>query len=280
MLYHFAAFFQEHIEQRQENINTATTEAPTPPPELLFHVGPIAITNTLLTAWLVIIILVLFAWLSLRNMKSLPSGVQNFWEYVIELWVGVSTNTMGERRGRRFLPLVATAFLFILFSNWIGTLPISYITVVNEEGHQVPLFRSANSDLNNTAALAIFMIVIAEFFELRSLGGLGYLKGLIIPNPMRWMEIFTRPLSLSFRLFGNIFAGEVLLATMIAVAPFVLFVFIGLELFVGLIQALIFSMLSLVFLSIATVHEEAHEPHDAHESVESKIAAETHGQPF
>ena len=75
---------------------------------------------------------------------------------------------------------------------------------------------------------------------------------------MRWIEIFTRPLSLSFRLFGNIFAGEVLLATMLVVAPYVLFVFIGLELFVGLIQALIFAMLSLVFLSIATVHEEVH----------------------
>ena len=78
---------------------------------------------------------------------------------------------------------------------------------------------------------------------------------------MRWLEIFTRPLSLSFRLFGNIFAGEVLLATMLAVAPYVMFVFIGLELFVGLIQALIFSMLSLVFLSIATVHEERTNEH-------------------
>ncbi len=97
---------------------------------------------------------------------------------------------------------------------------------------------------------------------------------------MRWLEIFTRPLSLSFRLFGNIFAGEVLLATMLTVAPFVMFVFIGLELFVGLIQALIFSMLSLVFLSIATVHEEAHQPHGAHDSIEGEMAAETHGQPF
>jgi len=281
MLYQIVGFFaQEHVQERSENIAEATSQAPQPPPELLFHVGPLAITNTLLTAWVVIIILVLFAWLSTRKMKLLPSGLQNFWELVIELWVGVTNNTMGPRRGRRFLPLVATVFLFILFSNWFGTLPISYFTVVNEEGHTVPLLRSANSDLNITAAMAIFMIVLAEFFELRSLGGLGYIKGLVIPNPMRWMEIFTRPLSLSFRLFGNIFAGEVLLATMIAVAPFVLFVFIGLELFVGLIQALIFSMLSLVFLSIATVHEEAHEHHEAHASIESEIAAETHGQPF
>jgi F-type H+-transporting ATPase subunit a len=97
---------------------------------------------------------------------------------------------------------------------------------------------------------------------------------------LRWLEIFTRPLSLAFRLFGNNFAGEVLLATMLTVAPFVMFVFLGLELFVGLIQALIFSMLSLVFLSIATVHEEAHNGnHDVHESLESEIAATSHGQP-
>src|SRR5207248_9225491 len=126
----------------------------------------------------------------------------------------------------------------------------------------------------------IMMILIAEFFELKTLGLLGYLKGLLIPNPMRWLEIVTRPLSLSFRLFGNIFAGEVLLATMLSVAPYVLFAFIALELFVGLIQALIFSMLSLVFLSIATVHEDAHEQHAEHESMESELAAASHGQPF
>jgi F-type H+-transporting ATPase subunit a len=149
--------------------------------------------------------------------------------------------------------------------------------VHNEEGHVVPLLRSSDSDLNVTASMAIMMILIAEFFELRSLGLFGYLKGLFLPNPLRWLEIFTRPLSLAFRLFGNIFAGEVLLATMLTVAPFVLFVFIALELFVGVIQALIFSMLSLVFLSIATVHEEAH-GHDEH-SLESEMAAASHGQP-
>jgi F-type H+-transporting ATPase subunit a len=276
MLYDLAGFFaQEHAQQAAE----AATEAPQPPPELLFHIGPMPVTNTLLTAWVVIIIIVLFAYFSTRTMRLLPSGAQNFWELIIELWVGVTNNTMGPRRGRRFMPLVATAFLFIVFSNWFGTLPISYLTVVNEEGHTVPLLRSANSDLNITAAMAIMVIVIAEFFELKSLGGFGYIKGLVIPNPMRWMEIFTRPLSLSFRLFGNIFAGEVLLATMLVVAPFVMFIFIGLELFVGLIQALIFSMLSLVFLSIATVHEEVHEHHDVHESLESEMAAASRGQP-
>ena len=267
----------------QTGAEATSPAAPSPPAEVLFHIFGLSylpVTNAILTAWVVIAILVLFAYFSTRNMKLIPSGAQNFWELIVELWVGVSEQTMGRRRARRFMPLVATAFLFILFSNWFGTLPIGYLTITDAEGHAVPIFRSANSDLNVTAAMAVFMIVLAEFFELKSLGLLGYIKGLVIPNPMRWLEIFTRPLSLSFRLFGNIFAGEVLLATMLTVAPFVLFVFIALELFVGLIQALIFSMLSLVFLSIATVHEDAHEQHGAHESLEDDLAAASHGQPF
>jgi F-type H+-transporting ATPase subunit a len=271
-------FAQEQVQERIAE-RAANTEAPSPPPEMLFAIGPLDVTNTILTSWIVIIILVLFAYFSTRKMEVMPRGLQNFWELIIELWVGVSENTMGRRRGRRFLPLVATAFLFILFSNWFGTLPISYVTIVNPEGHEVPILRSVNSDLNQTAAMAILMIVLAEFFELRSLNLGGYLKGLVIPNPMRWMEIFTRPLSLSFRLFGNIFAGEVLLATMLVVAPYVMFIFIGLELFVGLIQALIFSMLSLVFLSIATVHEEVHGHPDDY-STEGETAAVTHGEPI
>jgi F-type H+-transporting ATPase subunit a len=284
MLQSIGAFFAQatapHGQEAAHHAAESASETPQPPAELLFHIVGIPVTNSILTAWIVIAILVLFAYFSTRNMRSNPTGAQNFWELIIELWVGISEQTMGRRRGRRFMPLVVTAFLFILFSNWFGTLPIGYFTVINGEGIKVPIFRSSDSDLNVTAAMAIMMIALAEFFELKSLGLLGYIKGLFLPNPMRWLEIFTRPLSLSFRLFGNIFAGEVLLATMLTVAPFVMFVFIGLELFVGLIQALIFSMLSLVFLSIATVHEEAHQQHSAHDSMASEMAAATHGQPF
>jgi F-type H+-transporting ATPase subunit a len=257
----------------------ASSSSPQPPAEVLFSIFGLNVTNSIFTAWVVIAILVLFCYFSTRNMKTIPSGAQNFWELIVELWVGVSEQTMGRRRARRFMPLVATAFLFILFSNWIGTLPIGYLTIRNAQGETVPIFRSADSDLNVTAAMAILMILIAEFFEFKTLGPFGYIKGLLIPNPMRWLEIFTRPLSLSFRLFGNIFAGEVLLATMLTVAPVVLFIFIALELFVGLIQALIFSMLSLVFLSIATVHEDAHAANEE-ASLTDEVAGASHGQPF
>jgi F-type H+-transporting ATPase subunit a len=269
-----------HVGLIAQTAEKSTSSAPQPPAEQLFSIFGLPVTNSIFTAWVVILILVLFTYFSTRNMREIPSGAQNFWELIVELWVGVSEQTMGRRRGRRFMPLVATSFLFILFSNWFGTLPIGYLTLRNAEGQEVPIFRSADSDLNVTAAMAIMMILIAEVFELYSLGPLGYLKGLIIPNPMRWLEIFTRPLSLSFRLFGNIFAGEVLLATMLSVAPYVMFIFIGLELFVGLIQALIFSMLSLVFLSIATVHLDGHEEHHEAESLEGEMAQASHGQPF
>jgi F-type H+-transporting ATPase subunit a len=256
------------------------SETPQPPADYLFTLFGLPVTNTILTAWIVTIIIVLFAYFTTRRMRDLPSGAQNVLELIVELWIGVTDQAMGSHRARRFMPLVATAFLFILVSNWFGTLPIGYFTVVNAEGETVPVLRSANSDLNATAAMAIGMIGLAEFFELRSLGLFGYIKGLVIPNPMRWLEIFTRPLSLAFRLFGNIFAGEVLLATMLSVAPYVMFIFIGLELFVGLIQALIFSMLSMVFLSIATVHEEAHGSHAEEHTLEGEIAQTSHGQPI
>src|ERR671933_2519401 len=213
---------QEHAGGEAANAAAAGTAAPQPPAEVIFTLfGVVPVTNSIFTAWVVIAILVLFAYFSTRNMKLIPAGAQNFWELIVELWVGVSEQTMGRRRARRFMPLVATAFLFILFSNWFGTLPIGYVFVRNAEGEEVPLFRSADSDLNVTAAMAIMMIAIAEFFELRSLGVLGYIKGLFVPNPMRWLEIFTRPLSLAFRLFGHIFAGVVRLATMLSVVPFV-----------------------------------------------------------
>src|SRR4030088_1193762 len=159
MLQSISGFFAQAAPPRAAQTASAT---PQPPAEVLFDILGIPVANSIFTAWVVIAILVLFAYFTNRNMKSIPAGAQNFWELIIELWVGVTEQTMGRRRGRRFMPLVVTAFLFILFANWIGTLPISYITIQNPEGHVVPLFRSSDSDLNVTAAMAIMMIVIAE----------------------------------------------------------------------------------------------------------------------
>jgi F-type H+-transporting ATPase subunit a len=226
----------------------------TPATHTFFHIGPIPVSDSIFSAWVVMAVLLLFSWAATRNMKMVPSGLQNVAETIVEAWLGIIEQTAGKG-GRRFLPVVVTAFLFILFSNWIGTLPFF---------GNVPGFRSANSDLNVTASMAILVFLLVQALAVMSNGIGGYLKHLVVPNPLEILTELSRPLSLAFRLFGNIFAGEVLLHTMLGIAPYVLFVFLGLELFVGVIQALIFAMLTLVFLSIATAHErgEHHEEAD------------------
>ena len=143
-----------------------------------------------------------------------------------------------------------TAFLFILAANWIGTLPF----FGNIKG-----FKSPNSNLNITASMAIIVFLLCQFFAIKTNGVPGYLKEFLIPNPLHILTELSRPLSLSLRLFGNIFAGGVLVHTMLGIAPFITFVFLGLELFVGAVQALIFTMLTLVFLTIAVTPHHAHE---------------------
>jgi F-type H+-transporting ATPase subunit a len=225
------------------------------------HVGPAAktvfllfgipVSDTVLSAWLVMAVLVLLAWAIGRNLKLMPSGLQNLVELMVEFWIRTIEQVAG-RRGVRFLPLVLTAFLFILASNWIGTLPIF---------GNISWFRSPNSDLNLTVSMALIVFFTVQFWAIKSAGFLGYLKEFIVPNPLHILTELSRPLSLSVRLFGNIFAGEVLLSTMLGIAPFVLFVFLGIELFVGIIQAIIFAMLTLAYLAIATSHEGAEGHH-------------------
>lgn len=267
-----AMFAQENTAAPGTVAVSSATSSPQPPAEPLFGLGPIPglgvvpVTNTVFTAWIVIIVLLLFAYFSTRNLKDEPTGLQNFWELIVETWINIVERSIGPK-GRRFVPLIGTLFLYIIFSNWLGILPgVGDITAIpaasiNSAGDRIPVFRSANSDLNLTAAMAIAVIVVAEVSEFISLGFLGYLRGLLIPNPMRWLEIFTRPLSLSFRLFGNIFAGEVLVVTMLAIAPYTVFVFLALELFVGFIQALVFAMLSMTYIALATVHDREHGEH-------------------
>lgn len=218
---------------------------------VLFYLGPLPVTNSIFSAWVAMAVLVGVSALSTRRMQLVPSGLQNFVEYVVELLLGVCETTAG-RRGRQFLPVVATAFLFILTANWMGLLP----------GYgDTPWLRSANSDLNITASMAIVVFFLVQGWAIKAQGPWRYLKEFVVPNPLHLLSELSRPLSLAFRLFGNIFAGEVLLLTMSALIPLAVpAVFFGLEIFVGIVQALIFSMLTLVFLTIATTQHggEAH----------------------
>jgi F-type H+-transporting ATPase subunit a len=202
--------------------------------------------------------LVVAAVLIRLSLNLWPSRAQNAAELLVESWLKFA-ETAGGVRARRFVPLVGTAFVFILFANWFGALPLRHVSIVSPAGQSVELFRAATSDLNLTAAIALIVVLVVEGLEVRGLGPLRYVKSLVVPNPMRWLEMLVRPLSLGFRLFGSVFAGHVLVSTMLAIAPLVVFPFLVLELFMDLIQAIIFATLALVFLTIATAHEDSSE---------------------
>lgn len=215
-------------------------------PEVIFTIADrIPVTNTLITSWIVIVVLVTFSLFSTRSMQIVPKGIQNLAEAVVEVLLALGEQVAGAR-ARSFLPLVATLFLYILFSNWIGILP---------GFGSIPVLRSSNSDLSITAAMALTVFVWVQVVGLRADPKTYFVK-FIWPGML--IEIITelaRPVSLAFRLWGNIIAGFILVEVMLQIAPVVVpAVFLALELGVGAIQALIFAVLALAFLSMATAH--------------------------
>ncbi len=232
--------------------------------EKLFQIGPLPITNTILTTWIVTIVLISFALFATRKITRVPQGLQNVAEAMIETFQDF-VSSIAPDKTQVFLPIVASFFFFILLGNYLGLLP-GFGTIGFFEGKTfVPLFRSINSDLNTTAALAIVSLIATHYLAIRYLGLWHYLQKFISLNPIflfvGFLELIgeaTKILSLSFRLFGNIFAGEVLLTT----ASTKLFAFIipipfyFLEILVGFVQALIFAMLTLVFMTILTAKAE------------------------
>jgi F-type H+-transporting ATPase subunit a len=230
----FAAFSVRAAEEEAHGVDFAS--------HTLFYLGPIRVSDVTFSTWVAMAVLMLIVFLATRNMKMVPSGLQNVVETVVEALMGIIEQTAGAA-GRRFAPLVLAAFFFILTANWLGITPLYGNTRV---------FVSPNHNLNVTAAMAIVVFFVVQFFAVRTLGIGGWLKEFVVPNPLHLLSEISRPLSLSLRLFGNIFAGGALVHQILALAPYVSFVFLGLELFVGAVQALIFTMLTLVFLSIAT----------------------------
>jgi len=255
------------------------------------------VSNSMLLSWIVTILLVVLAYASTRHMTLVPSGLQNLVEAVIEAINGLVSDIAGTR-GRRFFPFVATIFLFVLLSNWLSLIPgvgpfgVKEVHTVN--GHQqeiiVPFLRSPSADLNNTVALAVISVFMTQVFSIMALGILGYVKrwfnfgklgtfllalvglrprkglgGLlfwgIIDVFVGFVELFSELMKLitfSFRLFGNIFAGEVILIVMAYLFAQILpLPFYALELFVGFIQAFVFAILTLVFMTMATQHHGA-----------------------
>lgn len=256
--------------------------------EPIFHIGSFTVTNSLLNSWLAVFILVIFFVAIGKKIAKVPRGIQNIFEIILEEALKLADSVTGNRKKtEKFLPIALTLFLFVLVNNWLGLLPgVGTVGFIESGEHGrvfVPLLRGATADLNTTLALALFAVVAShimgvltvgiwhhfnKFVNLKAFLAIpGKIKkdiSIVLVNPIKAfvgiVEIIgeiAKVASLSFRLFGNIFAGEVLLASMMAIAAYILpLPFMFLEIIVGLIQALIFAMLTLVFMTIATSAEE------------------------
>ncbi|MGB9721111.1 MAG: F0F1 ATP synthase subunit A [bacterium] len=261
--------------------------------EELFRIGPLPVTNSLLVTYLTILLLIIIVILIRAKKNIIPVGIQNVVEYIMEYFYNLICEVFGsEEKGRKFFPLVMTIFLFVLIINWFGLLPgvgsigfykeerpiqseqIEQKEVSGEESHNaeipghkefIPLFRGASADLNTTLALALISVIFTQIYSIQILGFKGFIKRFVkLKNPimffvgiLEFIAEIAKIISFSFRLFGNIFAGEVLLTVMLFLLPFVIpLPFLALEIFVGVIQAIIFSFLTLFFIKIATSEEE------------------------
>ncbi|MEC4984841.1 MAG: F0F1 ATP synthase subunit A [Oscillatoria sp. PMC 1068.18] len=203
-----------------------------------------------LTSWIVIAILLIASILATRNIKRIPSGIQNFMEYALEFVRELARNQIGDKEYRPWVPFVGTLFLFIFVSNWSGALvPWKLLEIPNSE------LAAPTNDINTTVALAL-LTSLAYFYAGFSKRGLGYLKKYIEPTPIllpiNILEDFTKPLSLSFRLFGNILADELVVAVLVLLVPlFIPLPVMALGLFTSAIQALIFATLAAAYIGEA-----------------------------
>ena len=248
--------------------------------EPLFEIGPLTVTNSMVGAVLASLILLVLAWVFLRRPAIVPGRVQSLIEWPIE-WIG-SIVQGSSSRWKGYVALVTGMFLMILVANWIGLLPgVGTVGIVEHHGAEevfVPFVRAAGADLNFTLGLAIISFVVFVWWGVRLHGPGGYLKELVgeprymapLMFPIHFISELSRLVSLSMRLFGNVFAGEVLLGTMFALttaavfvlplAFFVPAVFLGLELLFGAVQALVFALLTMTYITMAIAeHEGGHE---------------------
>lgn len=240
--------------------------------ERLFTIFGIPITNTLLVSWGIMLFLFAIALLISTNLSSRPKGLQNLVELIFEKLLDFMGSVTGSYKDSvKYFPLIATIFLFVMLSNLVEIIPgLGTIGLLEgEEGHQtiVPFLRSSSADLNFTLAIAISAVVSVQILGIAALGFFKYWKKFFCPpwekpyfigtfiGLLELIAEVAKIISFSFRLFGNIFAGEVLLTVVLVLVPYLApLPFLFLEIFVGLIQAVVFSMLTLVFIKVATAH--------------------------
>jgi len=237
--------------------------------ERLTTVFGVPITNTLVTSWIVIGLLALFAVFIGRHLQLVPGKVQLLFESAFGFVLDYMEDTLESKKlALRFFPLIMTLFLFIFTANVLEFTPgIGSIGIFHGDGEFTPLLRSVNTDLNVTLALAIISFLVIEISGILIIGFLKYFKKFVnVKSALGFLigiiELFSeiaRLISFSFRLFGNIFAGEVLILVAIFFVPYILPVPLMLfEVFIGFIQAAIFSLLTLFFIKIAITPMEEH----------------------
>ena len=261
-------------------------------PAELVRIGKFAITNSMLVTWIVAAAIIVFAQLATRKIKAVPSGAQNFWEWLVESLYNFLESIIGRDLVRKTFWFFATIFIFILFVNWFGLIPGvgtigwgHYDPVTSVFHVDRPLLRGGNADLNMTTAMAaiFFLLWIIWAIQANGVGGFllhifgpkgetsGFLKVImvVIFFMVGWLEVVSilfRPISLSFRLFGNIYAGESILEAMSTMNRWLSWLlpipFYFLELLVGVVQALVFMLLTAVFTLLIAQHgpeQHAHE---------------------
>jgi len=242
--------------------------------EEIFHLGSFPVTNALLLSFVSLIVLISLGLFIKKGLKMIPGKLQSIFEVLLEQILKLMDSVLGSRHiSEKYLPLIATIFLFIMTSNWLGLFPfIGPIGINVEHGGEhsfVPLFRSPASDLNFTMGLAIVALISINLLGVLAIGfkkHAGKFFNFHKPFPvisfvgiLEFLSEFVKIVSFSFRLFGNVFAGEVLLLIVGFLVPyFVPLPFLFLEIFVGFIQAFIFSMLTLVFVAMATAKDGGH----------------------
>ncbi len=261
-------------------------------------IGPLSITNSMLMTWIVAILIIAFAQFATRKIQAVPSGAQNFWEFLVEGLYSFLEGIIGPHLVKKTFWFFATIFIFILFTNWAGLFPGvgtvgwgehadgEVLGLSNFDHVSRPLLRGANADLNMTSAMAMIFFACWIYWSLQANGPGGFLKHIfgysgdatgglrfllvvvfLAVGVLEVVSIAFRPVSLSFRLYGNIFAGENLLEAMAAMGGtwfgwLVPLPFYFMELIVGLVQALVFMLLTAIFTGLMCQHgdEHAHEP--------------------
>ena len=256
-------------------------------PVEVFDIAGLPITNSMIVTWVVALGLIIFAQIAMRRVEAVPNGAQNFWEWLVESLHNFLENIIGHDLVKKTFWFFATIFIFILFCNWFGLIP-GVGTVgwgyTDASGHfhlTHPFFRGANADLNMTFAMAMVFFVCWVVWALQSNGVGGFLAHIFAPKGqttgflkfmmvivfflvgiLEVVSILFRPISLSFRLFGNVYAGESMLEAMAGIVPSLNWLipipFYFLEVLVGFVQALVFMLLTAVFTLLICQHDGSH----------------------